>query len=417
MDGMLYEARSLVVNLGGRRVLGPLELSIASGCFLGILGPNGSGKTTLLRALTGGVGPSAGNVLLRQRPLREYRPRELARLVGVVPQHFNLDFSFTVEEMVTMGRYAQGSPAADGEAVEEALRATGTSALAERLVTELSGGERQRALIAQTLAQGTPILLLDEPLNNLDLNHQLEIMQLLSRLHAAGKTIIVVLHDLNMAAQYCHELLLLDQGRVAARGAPDEVLDSSTILEVFKVRVAVHRHGSRPYLTPVWSTAADELPSQSQKVNVIAGGGAASPLLEELVVRGFAPTVGIVSVLDTDYAVAQKYGLEVVSAPPFEPFPNQVVTEFDELASAAQTIIVAPVFFGQGNLAPVRTALRAARAGKRVIVISLPPIDERDLTGGEATALFGELIEAGAIEVADSHEAVEAALNAPANGG
>ncbi|MCE5254510.1 MAG: ABC transporter ATP-binding protein, partial [Actinomycetia bacterium] len=217
----VYEARSLEVRLSGQRVLGPLDLQVERGSFLGILGPNGSGKTTLLRALTGEVEPSAGEVLLDERPVPDYRPGELARLAGVVPQQFNLDFAFTVEEMVAMGRYAQDAPAADGEAVAAALEATGMTTFADRLIIELSGGERQRALIAQTLAQQTPILLLDEPLNNLDLNHQLELMQLLSRLHREGRTILLVLHDLNMAAQYCDELVLLSQGQLAARGTPN----------------------------------------------------------------------------------------------------------------------------------------------------------------------------------------------------
>jgi iron complex transport system ATP-binding protein len=403
-----YEINSLEVTLGGRRVVGPVDLRIARGSFTGILGPNGSGKTTLLRALTGAVKPSAGQILLEQRPLHRYRATELARLVGVVPQQFTLDFSFSVEEMVAMGRYAQGVSTADGEAVENALQATGMAALSGRLITELSGGERQRALIAQTLAQQTPILLLDEPLNNLDLNHQLEIMQLLCGLHAGGKTILVVVHDLNMAAQYCDELVLLDQGRLAARGTPNDILDPRTILEVFKVRVAVHRQGSRPYLTPVWSKATKGPRTAQKKVHIIAGGGAASGLLEELAAHGYAPTVGIVSVFDTDYAVAQRYELDVVSAPPFEPFPPEVVREFDVLAHEAEVIIVAPVFFGRGNLAPLRTALEAVRNGKKVVVIGKPPLAERDLSDGEATGLIGELLTAGAIEVQDTAQAVEA---------
>ena len=334
----VFDVRALEVKLGGRLVVGPLDLRVDHGSFLGILGPNGSGKTTLLRALTGGLRPTAGEIMLEGRPIDRYRATELARLVGVVPQQFNLDFSFTVEEMVAMGRYAHAGRGAarsaepgtgragDGAPVAAALEATGLTALAGRLVTELSGGERQRALIAQTLAQETPVLLLDEPLNNLDLNHQLEIMQLLVSLHASGRTIGVVLHDLNMAAQYCDELLLLDQGCVAARGTPDDILDPISILEVFKVRVAVHRQGRRPYLTPLWSRTPQTPQTGGQtQVHVVAGGGAASELLEELVVRGFTPTVGIVSVFDSDYATAQRYELEVVSAPPFEPFPQEAV--------------------------------------------------------------------------------------------
>jgi iron complex transport system ATP-binding protein len=397
---------ALEVELGERRVLGPVDLQIARGAFVGIIGPNGSGKTTLLRSLTGGLRPTAGEISLEGRPITQYHPAELARLVGVVPQQFNLDFSFSVEEMAAMGRYAQGAPAADGEAVAEALRATGMTGLAGRLITELSGGERQRALIAQTLAQQTPILLLDEPLNNLDLNHQLEIMQLLTTLHAAGRTIAVVLHDLNMAAQYCEELVLLDQGRVAACGKTVDILDPRLILEVFKVRVAVHRHSTRPYLTPLWSRAPEGPQVEGRKIHVVAGGGAASALLDELVARGLSPTVGIVSVFDTDYAVAQRYELDVISAPPFEPFPQEAVREFDLLAREADVIVIAPVFFGQGNLAPLRSALRAAQEGKKVVFIAEPPVSERDLSGGEATALSEALVAAGAVAVADIAQAV-----------
>jgi iron complex transport system ATP-binding protein len=405
-----YDVRALEATLGGRRVLGPLDLTIPHGSFLGILGPNGSGKTTLLRALAGGLRPSVGEVLLKQRPLVEYRVSELACLVGVVPQTFSLDFSFTVREMVAMGRYAHSNAGqtADSSAVAAALDSTGMTSLAERLVTELSGGERQRALIAQTIAQETPIVLLDEPLNNLDLNHQLEVMQLLTRLHAGGRTIVVVLHDLNMAAQYCDELLLLDHGKVAAQGAPGDILDPGKILEVFKIRVAVHREGHRPYLTPLWSQALERLAAGEQKqVHVIAGGGAASGLLEELVQRGFAPTIGVVSVFDTDYATAQRYQLEVISAPPFEPFPPETVLEFDALAREAEVIIVAPVFFSRGNLEPLRTALRAAQAGKKVIVFGRPPIEERDLSGGEATMLIRDLLAAGALEAVGATQAVD----------
>jgi iron complex transport system ATP-binding protein len=432
-----YEVRALEVALGGRRVLGPLDLRLEPGSFVGILGPNGSGKTTLLRTLTGALRPTAGEVLLHGRPVGRYRAAELARVIGVVPQHFDLDFGFTVEEMVAMGRYAQagrsaapagadspGAPpvgttppgrtataaggAADGEAVAAALQATGMTTMAGRLITQLSGGERQRALIAQTLAQQTPVLLLDEPLNNLDLNHQLEIMQLLVALHAAGRTIAVVLHDLNMAAQYCDELVLLHQGRLAARGAPQDVLDPVSILEVFKVRVTVHRLGRRPYLTPLWSQTPQSVRAAGQKqVHVIAGGGAASELVEDLVVRGFTPSVGIVSVFDSDYAVAQRYELEVVSSPPFEPFPEEAVQALETLIREAEVIIVAPVFFGQGNLAPLRIALQAARSGKRVIVVGSPPIAERDLSGGEATTLIEEMLTAGALEAESAVQAAE----------
>jgi iron complex transport system ATP-binding protein len=411
----VYDLRAVQVPLGGRQVLGPLDLELTPGSFVGIVGPNGSGKTTLLRTLTGAVRPSAGEILLHGKPLAGYPALQVARLVGVVPQSFNLDFTFTVEEMVEMGRYAHGArgtrdnaPGGAGDPVASALRSTGLTELSKRPVTQLSGGERQRALIAQTLAQETPTLLLDEPLNNLDLNHQLETMQLLRSLHASGRTLVVVLHDLNMAAQYCDELVLIDQGSVAARGTPAEVLDPGLILEVFKARVSVHRQGRRPYVTPIWSEPAGAVKRhETRSVHVIAGGGAATGLIEELVMRGFAPSVGVVSVFDTDYATAQTYELEVVSAPPFEPFTNEAMREFDALAKKADALLVAPVFFGRGNLAPLRTALQAAKAGTKVIVIDQPPIAERDMSGGEAAALQAELLSLGALSVRGPSEAAE----------
>ena len=263
--------------------------------------------------------------------------------------------------------------------------------LAGRLVTELSGGERQRALIAQTLAQETPVLLLDEPLNNLDLNHQLEVMQLLGRLHAAGKTIVVVLHDLNMAAQYCDELLVARPGHGRRPGSAGDHPRSRLILEVFRVRVAVHRQGTRPYLTPLWSRASEGGAATAtggageKRVHVIAGGGAASELIEELVLHGFSPTVGIVSVFDTDYATAQRYELEVISAPPFQPFPQDAVEQLKARLDEADAVFIAPVFFGPGNLEPLVVALAAARAGKKVLLADSPPIEQRDLSEGRAT--------------------------------
>jgi len=406
------------VSLGEKPVLGPLDLRVEVGSFVGILGPNGCGKTTLLRALTGAVHANQGNIALQGRPLADYSPLEIARQVGVVPQTFTLDFSFTVEEMVAMGRYAHsrsahGSskqllpiPSQHTDPVAAALEATGLGGLAERPVTRLSGGERQRALIAQTLAQDTQVLLLDEPLNNLDLNHQLEIMQLLRTLHSQGRTIAIVLHDLNMAAQFCEDLLLLHHGQVAAQGRPEEVIDPKLILEIFKTRVSVHRQGRRPYVTPVWSEpVAHPADGERSRVHVIAGGGAASPILEELVTRGYAPSVGVVSVFDTDYATAEAYELEVVSSPPFEAFSPETMREFDVLAERADAIVVAPIFFGRGNLAPLQTALRTARQGKHVVVIEGPPLAERDLSGGEATALVAELLAAGAITVASAGQA------------
>ena len=402
------EARGVSVRFGPRTVLQDVDLAVATGTFLGLLGPNGSGKTTLLRALTGAVVPSSGRVLLDGRELPRFTRPEIARKIGVVPQTFNLDFKFTVEEVVALGRYAHGKtwgapPPEDANAVATAMDALGIAGLADRPVTQLSGGERQRVLIAQTLAQETPLLLLDEPLNNLDLNHQLEVMQLLARLHAAGRTIVVVLHDINMAAQYCRELAVLADGRLVARGTPDQLLTPVLLLEVFGIRVAVHREGGRPYITPLsLAPAARARGAAGYQVHVITGGGAAVGLLEDLTQKGFTPTVGVVSVFDSDYETARRYGLDVVSAPPFQPLPAEAVAEERVMAAEADCLIVTPQVFGPGNLAGLEVALEAALDGRCVLVLDVPPIGERDLSDGRATALQRGMLAGGAVLMPDA---------------
>jgi iron complex transport system ATP-binding protein len=402
------EARGLTVRFGPRTVLEGIDLAIATGTFLGLLGPNGSGKTTLLRALTGAVVPSEGRVLLDGRELPRFTRPEIARRIGVVPQTFNLDFKFTVQEVVALGRYPHGktwgAPSAkDADAVEAAMDALGIADLADRPVTQLSGGERQRVLIAQTLAQDTPLLLLDEPLNNLDLNHQLEVMQLLATLHAAGKTIVVVLHDINMAAQYCRELAVLADGRLAALGTPDQLITPTLLLEVFGIRVAVHREGGRPYVTPLSLVPAARARGAAEyQVHVITGGGAAVSLLEELMRQGFTPTVGVVSVFDSDYETALRFGLDVVSAPPFQPLPMEAVAAERAMAAEADCLILTPQVFGPGNLAGLEVARDAALDGRCVLVLDVPPIDERDLSDGRATALQQEMLAGGAALMPDA---------------
>lgn len=420
------QASGLGVRIGERDLLSDIDLTVQPGAFLGLLGPNGSGKTTLLRCLTGALEPSRGTVLLEGRPLDRLSRREIARRVGVVPQTFTLDFRFTVEEVVALGRYpyrsAWGRTQDDDGPVQEAMAALSIAHLAERPVTELSGGERQRVVVAQTLAQETPVILLDEPLNNLDLNHQLEVMQLLAHLHSQERTIMVVVHDINMASQYCEELAVLSSGRLVARGAPDTLLTRELILDVFATRVAVHRQGGRPYVTPLAldpGRAAEG--AQSFKVHVVTGGGAAAELVEELAHLGFTPTLGVVSVFDSDYAAAQQFGLPVVSAPPFQPIPAEAIAEHRVMANQAECVVVAPQVFGPGNLANLQVALEVARAGRLVLLLDQPSMPERDLAGGAAVSLQADLLAAGAELVGDHKQLVrrlcQLAVERPGSGG
>jgi len=225
-------------------VLRDVRLDIAAGSFTGVIGPNGAGKTTLLRLLTGMRTPDAGEVRCMDRRIESIPPRQRARLMALVPQFEETVFAFPVRDMVLMGRapHVRGwgfERAEDDEAAERAMRLAGVLDLAGRSVTDLSGGELHRVLIARALAQDTPILLLDEPNAHLDLRHQVALFELLRALHAEGRSIVCVTHDLNLAARYCERLLLLADGGIAADGAPLDVLTPERIHEHFGVRADV----------------------------------------------------------------------------------------------------------------------------------------------------------------------------------
>lgn len=229
---------------GGFR-LSAISLDAPRGSFLGLIGPNGSGKSTLLKLLSGALQPTTGRVLLDDRPINEYRPRELARSMAVISAEQYFDFPFLVRDVVAMGRFPHtrrhaDSRAQDAEAIEAALRVTDLVGLQDRPISQLSSGERQRALIARALAQEPSVMLLDEPDAHLDLHHQLNIFRLLRRLNRErSMTIVVVLHDLTAAAAFCRELLLLDKGVMMGHGSPAAVISPETIGRVYGPGVIV----------------------------------------------------------------------------------------------------------------------------------------------------------------------------------
>ena len=230
---------------------------LADGAFVGILGPNGSGKTTLLRLLSGTRRPTSGRVLLGDRPLDQLSRREVARQIAVVPQETELAFEYRAIEIVLMGRHPHlGMFTVEGPAdiaiAQDALRATGTIHLADRLFHELSGGEKQRVVIAAALAQSANLLLLDEPTASLDLGYQLEIATLLIGLNRdRGVTMAISTHDLNLAASVCRELILMRDGRVIAAGDTAEVLTAENIRHLYDVEADVQRHGETGRMTVV----------------------------------------------------------------------------------------------------------------------------------------------------------------------
>jgi iron complex transport system ATP-binding protein len=238
-----------------------LSFTVDTGEILGVIGPNSAGKTSLLRLLTRVLTPSRGEILVGGRRVADLAHWELARQVAVVPQEAPRPFPYTVEQLVLMGRYPHAprryfESREDAAAARAAMEATGTLALAPLPLEQLSGGERQRALLARALAQEPRLLVLDEPTSHLDLRYQAETAELLRRLNREGAvTILLVSHDLNLAAELCDRLLLLHEGRIARLGTPGEVLEPSALEQVFACRVVVDKSASgRPTVQLAWNT-------------------------------------------------------------------------------------------------------------------------------------------------------------------
>ncbi|GAA4669299.1 ABC transporter ATP-binding protein [Streptomyces chumphonensis] len=252
-------AEGLTLGYGDRAVVHDLDLDIPDGTVTAVIGPNGCGKSTLLRAFGRLMKPRSGRVLLDGKPVHTMPTRQVASLVGLLPQSPVAPEGLTVADLVARGRHPHQTwyrrwSGDDERVVEQALRATGTHDLAERTLDELSGGQRQRAWIAMALAQDTELLLLDEPTNHLDLAHQIEVLDLVRELHHdTGRTVVLVLHDLSLAARYADRLVAMKDGRIAASGPPAKVLTEDLLTDVFglRARVRTDEETGAPLVVPL----------------------------------------------------------------------------------------------------------------------------------------------------------------------
>ncbi|MFE4452843.1 ABC transporter ATP-binding protein [Streptomyces sp. NPDC056796] len=254
-------ARGVTVGYGGRTVIDGLDVSVPPGLITTIIGPNGCGKSTLLRTLTRLLRPTAGAVVLDGEDIVKLRTRDVAKKLGLLPQAPVAPEGLTVADLVARGRHPHQSwlrqwSSDDASVVERALAMTGVSDLAGRPVDSLSGGQRQRVWISMTLAQGTDLLLLDEPTTYLDLAHAIDVLDLVDDLHESGRTVVMVLHDLNLATRYSDHLVVMRAGSILAQGHPRDVITADLLYEAFGLRARVIDDpvGDRPLIVPIGRT-------------------------------------------------------------------------------------------------------------------------------------------------------------------
>jgi iron complex transport system ATP-binding protein len=241
----MLELNNINFSYGSTPVLKDISLSATAGEFLALIGPNGAGKSTLIKIIDRVLFAEEGGIILNGKSHAEFSRKELARIIAYLPQESNFAFSYTVHDVVLMGRfpYQRGVRAYDAEdlkVVQEMMVLMEIDRFAERHFNELSGGEKQRVLIASALAQNPKIILLDEPTNALDLHHQIAIYQILKKLkREQDLTVFVVTHDINLAAQFCDRVVLMGEGKIIRDGKPEEVLQFQLLQETFGVQVYI----------------------------------------------------------------------------------------------------------------------------------------------------------------------------------
>ncbi len=400
--GKSIQIKNLTFAYDKQKILKQINLVIGRETFLSIIGPNGSGKTTLLKNIARNLKPTTGSVLIDKKELSAYSISELARDLSVVHQNPEIVVEFTVYDVVTMGRNPyvrrfQAESQHDFEIVEKALHWTNTFHLQHRYINEISGGERQRVMIAKALAQEPKVLLLDEPTSFLDIHHQVEIMELLKRLNREKHiSVIAVIHDLNLAARYSEEVLLLHEGNVVTLGATDKVMTVDNLQKAYEMEMIVDRNAYTGTLQVCPLSIRKKKVTDSQRVHVITGGGTGRELLQKLYQQGFTVSVGVLNRGDSDCELSHKLGFDVIEEEPFQEIKQNTFEIANKTASQSSAVILTSIPIGSGNLINLSIAVHQIDQGKPVFLYDTYNDSKTfDYTNGKGMAVLQKLKEKG----------------------
>lgn len=395
----LLNVKNLGFKYGDKEILKDVNFELYEGDFIGILGPNGSGKTTLLNNINRWLKPHKGCILLNNKDVMQFSAKKLAKHMATVPQNTFTDATFTVLEVVMMGRYPylktfEPEKKEDFAIVKDVMRYMNVWHLRDRLINVLSGGERQRVMIAKALAQQPKLLLLDEPTSHLDINYQYELLYLLKKLCIYNKlTIVAILHDLNLASMFCDKMILLKDHKVFKMGQLTNVLTEKNIKEVFNVDVKVEydKDACRPIIIPLDNKKITDINKKnSPKIHVICGGGKGIELLKYLYTIGCNVSTGILNIGDSDWQTANLLGIDVIEEKPFSPISDTSMQKNKRYIYNSDIIVLANIPFGYGNLKNL-ICIAEMLDIKKVYIIEEDDIQHRDYTSGLASKIYNKI--------------------------
>jgi len=381
---------NLNFSYGKTEVLKDISFSVRAGEFLGIIGPNGSGKTTLLKIIDKILKPKDAKITIDEKTMDSYKLRELAKKIAYVPQNTSLIFDYTAYEVALMGRNPyvgkfQSETIEDYEIISKIFELTNCSELVDRNFNDLSGGEKQKIIFSRALVQEPKILLLDEPTTHLDIYNQIEYMELLKKFQKEGLTIIMVIHDLNLAAKYCDSLILMSNGRIYAKGTVEEVLTEKNIKEVFNIHVIMQKSSVTDsiHIVPYLKFIKEK---HDINVHVICGGSSGSKIMH--LFNNFNVSVGVLHQADGDYDVARLNDYKIITEKPFSPISNNAYNELLSALNNSDYIIFCDFPIGVGNIKNLECLLETE---KNIIILEETPIELRDFTNGFAKRIYDKI--------------------------
>src|SRR4030042_104951 len=408
----ILSVKNLNFSYGKKKILDDVSFNVEKGDFISILGPNGAGKSTIINLISSILKDYEGRIEISGRNLKSLKSNDVAKMLAVVPQYTDPGFSFTVAELVMMGRNPYISRFGterkeDFHAADVAMEKTKILTFTNRKFSELSGGGEERVIIAQALAQNSPILLLDEPTSHLDINFQIEFMNLFLDLNIKEeKTIIGIFQDINLAIQNSQKIMLLKEGRIFNFGSVEDTINRENIRNVFGSDVFIGRNPvtGNLFVSPVFNTAVErdimaQTANKYSRVHVIGGGGAASQVISLLHSSGYIISCGVINTLDSDLDTARMLGIPYTAEAPFSPISPDSQNRNLEFIKSSDAVILPAVEFGPGNFSNLISVDKAIGLRKKVIIIDKKNIRKRDHTGGKAEKLYGKIIKGGAIAV------------------